>query len=368
MVLPNVLPAHTGIRGLAALAVVLFHFSIYWPGYLGVDLFFVLSGFIIHHVYRERFGDRVRIRQVVEFLRYRLARIYPMHVATTLAAVAFSLLAAKIDVATRSGGAISVEGLVASLLLVHGWFNIPGPNYISWSVSAEWFAYLIYPVVALLATRLSKLIKYATLIPLSLLLHFYADLNPVARVVPEFILGMAAYAMCLQPTVRASLNPWSGLLVVAFIALVEIALSSAILVSHVLLFAALLIALTSSCDHFGKILSCAPLVYLGEISYSIYLTHSLIRSAVLTFCQRFDFDAAAAIVVVISISLVIVISSLAYHLIELPARRLLRGRKAGVPQEAILVPSPAAALSVLPSGLVDPAKGHDEATKTQHLP
>src|SRR6185437_5078025 len=83
------MPALTGLRGIAAIWVVLFH--LFWPGidpvtrtgYLGVDIFFILSGFVLSHVYfcKEEFFTRSGYRR---FLLTRLARIYPLHLATLI--------------------------------------------------------------------------------------------------------------------------------------------------------------------------------------------------------------------------------------------------------------------------------------------
>jgi len=93
---PKDLKSLAGLRAVAALLVVLFHFTdggraihnyfginfLIDAGYLGVDIFFVLSGFIIYHVYREQFEERLSKRAWADFLRNRLARIYPVHMVT----------------------------------------------------------------------------------------------------------------------------------------------------------------------------------------------------------------------------------------------------------------------------------------------
>src|SRR5580700_567280 len=91
---PEQLASLTPLRGIAALWVVIFHFCWYFPavhperytgavykGYLAVDMFFVLSGFVITHVYKEGFARRVTGRRYRDFLKARVARIYPLHIA-----------------------------------------------------------------------------------------------------------------------------------------------------------------------------------------------------------------------------------------------------------------------------------------------
>ena len=91
----------TPLRGIAALWVVIFHFCWYFPtihperytgavykGYLAVDIFFVLSGFVITHVYKEGFARRVTGRHYRDFLMARVARLYPLHITVLLLFVA----------------------------------------------------------------------------------------------------------------------------------------------------------------------------------------------------------------------------------------------------------------------------------------
>lgn len=155
------LPALTGVRALAAAWVLLFHLRPWLPplpgplarvvgaGYLGVDLFFVLSGYVLAHNYLDP-RARPRGRGALRFWMLRLARIYPLHLALTLAMVVLALLRGAGDDA-GGGGA-----LLAHLALVHAWtgdavttWNVP-----SWSISAEWFAYLLFPLLAAAVVRI----------------------------------------------------------------------------------------------------------------------------------------------------------------------------------------------------------------------
>src|ERR1700739_3484083 len=100
---PEQLASLTPLRGIAAVWVVIFHFCWYFPavhperytgavykGYLAVDMFFVLSGFVITHVYKEGFARRVTGRRYREFLKARVARIYPLHITVLLLFVAIA--------------------------------------------------------------------------------------------------------------------------------------------------------------------------------------------------------------------------------------------------------------------------------------
>ena len=168
---PQVLHSLTSLRYLAAAWVVVFHFSNYFPrtalyefkgaraGYLGVDFFFVLSGFILAHVYLAKIRDR-RF-DYWGFIVRRVARVYPMHVATLLLTIVLSLIGARLGWGFRVWDlgswlhlprAMVMRGLFDQLVLIHAWGATPGLmfNLPSWSISAEWFAYLAFPALVLL--------------------------------------------------------------------------------------------------------------------------------------------------------------------------------------------------------------------------
>lgn len=154
----------TAWRGIAAVLVVLFHLDEIFStrlaahfalgpftrlverGYAFVDLFFILSGFVIAHVY----GQRVLLeaRALGRFLALRLGRIYPMHLVVVfiLALDPLSRLLtgdASAFTGNRSGWSLVTELLLLDSIGLHDGLTW---NEVSWSVSAEWFSYLLAPV------------------------------------------------------------------------------------------------------------------------------------------------------------------------------------------------------------------------------
>ncbi len=166
---PVEIKALSGARAIGALAIVAYHFCdahYYVPfsvvmgplvtkAYLWVEFFFALSGFILVHVYSGRklhYGS---------FLKARLARLYPVHLATLLSMVALMLLINALaarwhfhSIFAGSGARlITAEGFIASLFLVQSWGILPGLtwNTVSWFVSVEFFLCLAFPVFLMLA-------------------------------------------------------------------------------------------------------------------------------------------------------------------------------------------------------------------------
>lgn len=163
-------------RGVCAVMVVLLHAPISGPfaalglvrhGWLFVDFFFVLSGFVIAHAYAHRLADREGLER---FARSRIMRVYPLHVFMLLLFALFetALLLARGSEGGAFAGNSSPGSLVLNLLMLHGLGTVNGLgwNYPSWSISAELFAYLVFAVLATVAGRRSAAL-FAALAALS---------------------------------------------------------------------------------------------------------------------------------------------------------------------------------------------------------
>src|SRR5262245_26486696 len=157
---PSHIKSLTSLRLIAAIWVLLYHFrehlgldlgriGLVANGYLGVDLFFTLSGFILAHVYlSEVEGGRFGYGG---FLKNRIARIYPMHLAALAAMLVLFAGAKAMGVAVGAPEAFKLRDLPQHLFMLHAWglTQTVGWNFPSWSISAEWAAYLCFPVIAM---------------------------------------------------------------------------------------------------------------------------------------------------------------------------------------------------------------------------
>ncbi len=153
----------TGIRGFAALWVLLHHLVTQYPiinmvppwietiankGWLGVDLFFILSGFVISYVHQKDFKERLSLNTYKRFMILRFARVYPVHIVTTLLLVPIYLAANSLFAYSSNLDAFSLQKLFHAITLTNGVgiSNSVGWNAPSWSVSAECFVYLLFPI------------------------------------------------------------------------------------------------------------------------------------------------------------------------------------------------------------------------------
>jgi peptidoglycan/LPS O-acetylase OafA/YrhL len=162
--------ALAGARAFPPLMIILYHFSeghhysgLQWfdriaaRGYLWVEFFFALSGFILTYAYGSRLAELWRLRGYGAFLRARLIRLYPLHLFMLLVMLA---LVFGLRALAASGGYISiydspwhqdvsVKGFILSLFLVQAWNTMDGLtwNGLSWFVSAEFALCLLFPAL-----------------------------------------------------------------------------------------------------------------------------------------------------------------------------------------------------------------------------
>ena len=308
----------TGLRIVAAAWVVLFHFHftgldgvaaatdvlgpLVTAGALGVDLFFVLSGFVIAHTYLDRLGPALRVGPAARFVWARACRIWPAY------ALVFHLFAIWVVARLVWGSddrvafqavqpTVSLPEYLQQLVLVQLW-DAPffdGASWVgsTWSISAEWLAYLLFPVAALVFHRLRDL-------PVALLAAgSLALMTPIAwaylltgspyhpwswavRVLCGFGAGVLAHLVVrrLQHGGGSDrLRRWASALGAALPLVVAAGLvagelvgpgrGGAVLVAFPVLVGALALADRGPAMWLAK----PAMVYGGRVSYSLYLVH-----------------------------------------------------------------------------------------------
>lgn len=378
-----------GLRGAAALLVVCFHLR--WPnhvthnefirhGYLAVDLFFVLSGFVIAANYARRLTDFATAR---EFVYLRFFRVYPLHLAVLGGFVSLEL--AKLW-AARSGLLVpghapftdntSVAALIANILLIHSLDVLPALswNSPSWSISCEFVAYILFAVGALslpfrnraaaTAAVVLAFLGYVTIALTRQSLDVTYDFGLV-RCVCGFFLGMAVFEYSGRSYGRTSAarswaaSPWTQIGLVAALVLVMSFASGPSIVLIVPIFVTLVAALQSDRGPVGRILNARAMRFLGRISYSIYMVHTLVLNVVSILLKRVfavpaDADPVTLVpvlridpwigdlLVVAVIGLVLAVSAVTYALVEEPARQYGRGLVSSLRKKRLASQKPAA--------------------------
>ena len=332
------IPALTGLRGIGAVWVLLYHltdgqnFPVLQYGYLGVDLFFTLSGFVLTMVYADVFSSLSR-HEYLHFLQVRLARIYPLHLATLLLAAALVLAfpgqaMGYSDAARR----FSLDAFIACLLLIQNWaYWLPTAwNAPAWSLSAEWLAYLLFPFALPLVRSLRSAAAAAAVAGLLLVLlcgvvlfKGFDNDNLVGsggtlRMICEFGCGA-----CLCQAMRNGLRvpSWAGS--AAATAILALTLSYAPLnLLATFGFALLVLVAAAGKGPLHTLFAARPVVFLGEISYSIYLLHWIVVQVFNHVDPVPDHgDPPLLLRAVLCATIVVGLAWLSYRLIELPARR-----------------------------------------------
>jgi peptidoglycan/LPS O-acetylase OafA/YrhL len=342
------LPALTGIRGLAAWFVVLYHIRVgavsYLPaeasfvlskGYLAVDLFFMLSGFVLWLNYSDRLR-RDGLSAVPKYLARRVARVWPLHLFILALTVAYaSLVAAAGDLNTVH---YPWTELPLHVLLIHNW-GFTGAltwNDPSWSISGEAAAYLLFPLIVLAADwrRLSPAWAIAALLILAILLAAAMGWNGafiLDRDIPRFGLlraltqfTMGTIVCALWKRWRASPRPAAALAgaLVAGALLLGLGAGAPETLVVPLFLAGLLLGLALTADRPGNPLAARPIRYLGEISYSTYLVHFLLY---IVFKILFVEDPANVPPMLVGLFLLLTFlaSAALYHGVERPAQRAM---------------------------------------------
>ncbi len=350
--------ALTGLRGVAALCVAAYHLLL--PGafltgmparllgrsYLCVDLFFVLSGFVLA---RGHGGDTShRPAGMGGFIRRRLARIYPLYALILLSRLGYTVwrygsfdlprpwIAAPMDHPWRA--------IPANLLLVQSWGVAPSITGPAWSVSTEWAAYCAFPLLAwpmLQASRAVALAGAAAAAALVVAAASHGALDawdgrhagPLLRCIGGFTLGLGLWRLSgWQPAARLAARSGWGWCVCAALAAAW-ALGAPDLAVYPLL-PALVLVLACGGGGPARLLRTPGAVWLGEVSYAIYLLHIFLlhpldqaRAACRLALPPPMADALAACLV---LAFLLAAAELACRLIERPARAWL---EAGVPDQ-----------------------------------
>lgn len=355
---PGDIASLTSLRGLLAVWVVLYHFwndvvrlfpsaeavsPLVRVGDLAVPAFFLLSGFVLAYNYGDRFG-RWDTRAAVRFLGLRLARVYPVHLVSLLAVLAMVVVSGRLGYQLTDSG-YTARDFVLNLLLMQTWvpdFTLNW-NYPAWSISSEWFAYLVFPLAVRVGLRhltspLRAAVAGTVAVAGAIAVMVWWRPWPfyeLVLVVPTFFAGATVYWLLLGRigAGRSAVGRWVPVALVLAAVAVTFTRTPA-LVSGALLVCSigLIVALAWLGGGCHRIWTVRPVVALGEVSYSLYMTHTLAQKVVykLLPSSRFvDSGPVAKVGVLVVYAVLVLAFCLAtYYLVERPCRTFFKNRTA----------------------------------------
>lgn len=336
-----------GLRALAVIPVVLYHFGfgVFSGGFVGVDVFFVISGFLITSIIAREIG--AGRFSFVDFWARRARRIIPALTVMMLATLLVGWLLMPASDYSQLGRAVRYQAMFVSNILFmrqDGYFNPASdfkPLLHTWSLSVEEQYYILFPLLMVLLTRFWR--HWRWVLAGLLVLSFALNVWVIKRQPDEafFLLPMRAWELlcgamlAVLPASRRKLSPgvYQAVSVAGLVAVLYAIFGfdkytpfpgwAALL--PVLGTVAMLWANAHASTWVGRALSLRPLVAVGLISYSWYLWHW----PIFVYANAVSVDGMQALEAGAWVVFSLLMAWLSWRLVELPFRekRLLAGRK-----------------------------------------
>ena len=364
----NYIYSLTPLRGIAALLVVLFHYDIWlmlrgFPrlidtkyssiitnSYVWVDFFFILSGFVICHVYGKKLENRTR-KIIKKYLWARFIRLYPLHVFIMLLFVLQTFLLFQFfpDYAIKKWAwtrTIPDFFIHLFFLQTSGIIDRPVWNVGSWSIAAEWWTYIFAILLIPLLNKVNKRINIVATILALLGYVFITTQNPkfmldefyglgTLRCIFGFTIGIGVYQA--YSILTNKVTTWSKdwlfyIILLCALSVLHFDLYDVLVIPF---FAAIILCASLNKGLPYKLLNSKPLLFLGNISYSIYLIHLFWIYLWLMWLDlyfipanpNFTPDLSDRIIwLFILLGLIIGSSYLTYTYVEIPSQKKLRQR------------------------------------------
>lgn len=286
-------------RGLCALSVAIYHahtlqsfgeWGFFRNAHYLVSFFFVLSGFVMFHTYGQRLVSSDQFRQ---FFITRTFRLYPLHVFVLLLAIGFEVMKWGAEQAGITFNQSSFSGqrapqeIIPNLLLLQSWwpgFNPQSFNYPAWSISVEYYLYMIFAAILLFAPKMSPTLFWGiSLVATALLLLSVAPMmEPALQGLSCFFAGVITYKIYQRIQGLSADRKLFTLLEIMGLWLVGVVMTNEIPQKQVILmilFCAVILIFSFEAGGLSNLLKARPFERLGTLSYSIYMTHAIILFA-----------------------------------------------------------------------------------------
>lgn len=305
-----------GLRGTAALIVLFFHAvpALMPNGYLAVDLFFVLSGFVMNTAYGSFLTDAGTLRV---FLIRRIGRLWPVYLATTALLYAVFALAHPGRLPTAAE-AFALVTLTQALHTFNGYVGNPT----AWSISVEFYTYLVFAAVCLTLRGRARIAAFAALSVIGYAVTVYVRHGQTFDVTYDFGLARCFagfFAGALVAHLRLHVSASAQFTALAVAAWLLFGAAPVFALAAPLVFAFLIAALANDAGPVARAFQCDTAQYLGRVSYALYLGHP-VALAFLMYLQR-HFGMSMLAVVLAYFPASFLLAHVLNVFIETPARR-----------------------------------------------
>jgi len=332
-------PEIDGLRAIAVIPVILFHFSndLLPGGYIGVDVFFVISGFLVTSIILDEYERDVFVFS--NFWLRRVRRILPALMAMVLATLVAGTL---IDYGANINN-LGTQGLASLLsfsnishwLIAGNYWGSAAENSAllhTWSLSVEEQFYLFFPLLLFVVLKYFHkwvaLIFFVLSLSSVLLFFFGTQTHPSATfyLLPtrawELGVGAMLAITLFKGHIQFNNKPALSVIGLLVVLMSYFFISGKEGISPLLVIpvfgAALIIAFARNTDNIvNRFLSISPVVYIGKISYSLYLWHW----PILVFSKQLALTKTIVVNPIVTIVIIFIISALSYRIIEVPTRR-----------------------------------------------
>jgi len=311
------------LRGLAAVAVCYFHFTHGNPdflsktnilyqsgryGFLGVDVFFVISGFVIPYaMYRGMY----RFKNFGTFLLKRVIRIEPPFLISIILVIALNWLSTLSPYYRGAGFTIDYTALALHLGYLNAFFEYPWVNDVYWTLAIEFQYYIIIALIFPLLIHSKKYFSYIALGLFGVMGFFITGHNFIFNYGLLFVVGILLF----QFQIGYLKNAEFGALLLIALLMIYVKFDNRYLMAALLpYFFILYFNLTSGVSKF-----------LGNISYSLYLVHIPIGGRIINICETlFQSEQIRSVFVFVALAVSIFAAWIFFMLIEKPAMNLAK--------------------------------------------
>ena len=307
------------LRGLAALAVCMFHFTkgfvnedgsireIFRSGWMGVEVFFVISGFVIPF---SLLGSSFGFRHYFKFLKKRFLRIEPAYLASIVLIVGLNYIASKAPGFDGVPFSLDIPLLLEHLGYLVGFFNNTWLSPVYWTLEIEFHYYLVIGLLLALWHLKNKWLIVSSIVGLLSLSLINQDVIPFFNYTDIFVLGI------LTAFYKKDQLPKTAFIILLVLAAAVVFQGHGIAICFLTFSTAILIAF------YGSYGNSKVLLFLGNISYSLYLLHVPIGGKIINLSKRLDLSEASKFgVILIALAFSVLAAWFFYKFIEKPSHQ-----------------------------------------------